>query len=40
MVKMLNYGLEVSEFELYSCYYIHIQTNTLEKGINPLLPQL
>ena len=29
----------VSEFELQSRYYIHFQTNTLGKGMNPLIPQ-
>ena len=28
----------MSEFEFQSCYYIHFRTNTIEKGINPLIP--
>ena len=31
MSKMLNYVLEVSEFELQSRYYVHIRTDTLGK---------
>ena len=27
MAKVRDYDLEVSKFELQSCYYIHIQTN-------------
>ena len=27
----------VSEFKLQSCYYFHFQTNTLRKGMNPLI---
>ena len=38
MDKLMNYGLEVNEFELQSRYYVHIWTNTLEKGMNPLIP--
>ena len=37
MVKALAYGVVVSEFELQSRYYVHFRTNTLEKGINPLI---
>ena len=28
----------VSEFELQSCYYVHFRTDTLGKGMNPLIP--
>ena len=35
--KMLDCDLKVSEFELQSHYYVHFQTNTLRKGINPLI---
>ena len=31
-------ALNVSESELQSCYYIHLQTNILGKGIKPLIP--
>ena len=37
MVKAMNCGIVVSEFVLQSCYYIHFQTNTLGKGMNPLI---
>ena len=29
---MQDSSLEVSEFELYSCYYVHFWTNNLVKG--------
>ena len=32
MVKVLFFCLEVSVFELSSCYYVHFRTNTLDKG--------
>ncbi len=38
MTNVLNYVLEVSDFKLYSCYYIHFWYNTLGKGINALIP--
>ncbi len=37
MVKAMDYGIVVSEFELQSCYYVHFRTNTLGKGMNPLI---
>ena len=37
MVKVVIGGLDVSEFELQSCYYIHFRTNTLVKSINTLI---
>ena len=39
MVKAIDCGIVVSEFELQSCYYIHFWTNTLGKGMNPLILQ-
>ena len=36
MVKALDCGIVVSEFELESRYYVYFRTNTLGKGINPL----
>ena len=36
MVKALDYGIVVSEFELQLRYYVHFRTNTLGKGMNPL----
>ena len=40
MAKVLDCSLEISEFELQSPYYVHFRTNTLEKGMNLLIPQL
>ena len=37
MVKSLNCGIIVREFELYLSYNVHFRTNTLEKGMNPLI---
>ena len=37
MVKVTNCGIVVSEFVLQSCYYVHFRTNTLGKGMNPLI---
>ena len=34
--KVLTSGLEVSEFEFESRYYVHFRTNTLRTGIEPL----
>ena len=36
MVKVIDCGMLVSEFELQLRYYLHFQTNTLEKGMNRL----
>ena len=37
MVKAMDCGIVVSEFELQSRYYVHFRTNTLGKGMNPLI---
>ena len=37
MVKVLDFGLKVSNIELLSRYYIHFQTYTLRKNMNPLI---
>ena len=37
MVKALDCGFVVREFELQSCYYLHFRTNTLRKGMNALI---
>ena len=37
MVKAMGYGIVVSEFELQSRYYVYFGTNTLGKGMNPLI---
>ena len=37
MVKAMDFGTVVSEFELQLHYYVHFRTNTLGKGMNPLI---
>ena len=37
MVKAMDYGIVVREFVLQSRYYVHFRTNTLGKGMNPLI---
>ena len=37
MVKAQDRGVVVSKFELQSHYYVHFETNTLGKGMNPLI---
>ena len=37
MVKVMDCGIVVSEFELQSRYYVHFLENALEKGMNPPL---
>ena len=37
LVKAMNCGIIVSEFRHQSHDYIHFQTNTLGKGMNPLI---
>ena len=37
MVKAIDSGIVVSEFVLQSRYYVHFRTNTLGKGMNPLI---
>ena len=37
MVKVMDYEIVVNEFVLQSRYYVHFQTNTLGKGMNPLI---
>ena len=37
MVKAMDYGVVVSEFELQFCYYVHIRANTIGEGMNPLI---
>ena len=36
-VKAMDCGIVVSEFVLQSRYYVHIRSNTLGKGMNPLI---
>ena len=40
MVKAMDWEIVLNEFELQSWYYVHFQTNTLGKGMNPLSSQL
>ena len=37
MVKSLDNGIVVSKFKLQSFYYVHFRTNTLGKGMYPLI---
>ena len=37
MVKAMDCGIIISEFELQSRYYVHFRANTLGKGMNPLI---
>ena len=37
IVKVLDCRIMVSEFELQSRYYVHFRTNTLGKGMNPVI---
>ena len=37
MVKAIDCGIVVSEFELQSRYYAPFRTNTFGKGMNPLI---
>ena len=37
MVKALDCGIVVNEFELQSRYYFHYWTNALGKSMNPLI---
>ena len=37
MVKVMDFGIVVSEFILQLRYYVHFSANTLGKGMNPLI---
>ena len=37
MVKAMDSRIVVSEFEFQSRYYVHFGTNTLGKGMNPII---
>ena len=37
MVKVMDCGIVVSELVFQSRYYVHFWTNTLGKGMNPLI---
>ena len=34
MFKVLDWGFKISKFELQLGYYIHFQTNIVNKGMN------
>ena len=38
MTKVLDYDVEVNEFEIQWHYYVHSRTNILGKVINLLIP--
>ena len=38
MAKMLDFDLDVREFEIQPCCYVHFRTNILGKGMKPLIP--
>ena len=38
MVKAIECGIVISEFELKSHHYVHFKTNTIRKGMKPLIP--
>ena len=37
IVKAMDCGIMINKFEVESRYYIHFGTNTLGKGMNPLI---
>ena len=37
MVRAMDCGIVLSEFELQLRYYVHFRANTLGKGMNPLI---
>ena len=37
MVKAMDCGIVVSEFEIQSRYYVHFWANILGEGVNPLI---
>ena len=37
MIKELDFGIVVSEFEPQSCYYVHFRANPIGKGMNPFI---
>ena len=39
MFKALDCGTVVREFKLQSRYYVYLRTNTLGKGMNPIILQ-
>ena len=40
MTNMLDFDNLVSQLKFQLCNYIHFQTNIVEKGMNPFIPQL
>ena len=37
VVKAMDYGIVISEFEIQSRYCVHFRTNTLGKDLNTLI---
>ena len=37
MAKVIDFGIVVRKFKFQSCYYVHVQTNTLGKSMNPFI---
>ena len=37
IVKVMDSGIGISEFELQSRYYVHFRANNIGKGMNPLI---
>ena len=37
MVKAMDFGIVIREFVLQSRSYVHFRTNTIGKGMNPLI---
>ena len=35
--NVFDFDIVVKEFELQSRYYVHFWTNTIDKGMNPLI---
>ena len=38
VVNVQECDIAVSEFELYSCFYVHVRIITREKGMSSLIP--
>ena len=39
IANLLDFDIGVNEFKLQSCNYLHFGTNTLSKGMNPIIPR-
>ena len=40
MAKVLNYDIQVSEFEIQLLFFVHFRTTALKKDMISLIPQL